>query len=89
MITQYTAIALTYKIKATGSRRVGEIMVSVFFVFFVLCLLVVCDRIYHDVQYGTIWYLGHSNLVHKPSSSYVITLYDTKERLSYMTQQKK
>jgi hypothetical protein len=37
LITHYTAIALTYKIKATGSWRVGEKMVLVFFCFFVVC----------------------------------------------------
>jgi hypothetical protein len=36
MIVQYTAIALTYKIKATGSRQAGEVMVLELFVFCVL-----------------------------------------------------
>jgi hypothetical protein len=40
------AIALTYKIEATGSWQAGEIMVSVFFV---CVVLVVCNCIYHDV----------------------------------------
>jgi hypothetical protein len=38
-IAQYMAIALTYKIKATGSQQAGEIMVLMFFVFYVLCWL--------------------------------------------------
>jgi hypothetical protein len=44
LITQHTVIALTYEIKAAGSRRVGEIMVSVFIV---VCgvVLVVCNHI--------------------------------------------
>ncbi len=40
-ITQHTAITLTYKIKATGSRRLVEIMVSVFLFVLVLCWLCV------------------------------------------------
>jgi hypothetical protein len=38
-IMQYKVIALTYKIKAAGSRRVGEIMVSCFLFLCVLCWL--------------------------------------------------
>jgi hypothetical protein len=37
---QHTAIALTYKIEAAGSRQVGEIMVLVFFVFCGVVLVV-------------------------------------------------
>jgi hypothetical protein len=54
LIAQYTAIALTYKIKGAGSQRAGEIMALVFFLFLVLCLLVVCDCIYNGVQYGMV-----------------------------------
>jgi hypothetical protein len=42
---QHTAITLTYKIKADGSQRLGEIMVLVFLFFVVLCWLYV---IAHD-----------------------------------------
>jgi hypothetical protein len=45
---QYLAIALTFKIKANGSWRAGEIMVSVFFVYFGV-VLIVCNQICHDV----------------------------------------
>jgi hypothetical protein len=71
-IIQYMVIALTYKIKATGSWRAGEIMVLVFLFFCVV--LIVCNCIYHDVRYDMV---GHSNLVHKPIPSYVATLYGT------------
>jgi hypothetical protein len=40
-IAQHMVITLTYKIKATGSLRSGEIMVSVFLFFVVLCWLCV------------------------------------------------
>jgi hypothetical protein len=39
-IAQHTAITLTYKIKAAGSQRLGEVMVLVLF-FVVLCWLCV------------------------------------------------
>jgi hypothetical protein len=37
LIAQHMAITLTYKIKAAGSQRSGEIMVLVFLLFVVLC----------------------------------------------------
>ena len=48
LIVQHSAITLTYKIKAAGSRRAGGIMVLVFLFFVVLYWL--CA--------------GHSNLAH-------------------------
>ncbi len=65
-IVQYAAIALTYKIKATGSQQAGEIMVLMFLFFFVLCLLCV-------IAFGRSLKLG----AHKQSSSYVTNLYGT------------
>ncbi len=40
-IAQHMTITLTYKIEATGSQRLGEIMVLVFLFFVVLCWLCV------------------------------------------------
>ncbi len=45
------AIAITYEIEAATSRQAGEIMVSLFFAFFGV-VMVVCNCIYHDVSYG-------------------------------------
>jgi hypothetical protein len=40
LIVQYMAVALTYNIKATGSQRAEEIMVSMFFlVLFWMCVI--------------------------------------------------
>ncbi len=78
-IAKYTVIALTYKIKAAGSQRAGEIMVSMFF--YVLCWLCVI----------AVWYVRSFKLdAHKPSPSYVTTLYSIVHRTGcHMTQQKK
>jgi hypothetical protein len=48
-------IALTYKIKAAGNRRVVEIMVLVFFVT-VCVVLVMFDHIYHVWLELSEWY---------------------------------
>jgi hypothetical protein len=53
LISQHTAITLTYKIKVTGSWRAGEIMVLVFLFFEMLCWLRVIALRY---------IVGHSNL---------------------------
>jgi hypothetical protein len=74
-IMQYTAISLTYKIKATGSQRVGEITVLVFLFFLCwVCWLCVISFI---MMNDMVWCIGHSNLAHKPSPSYVNTSYGT------------
>jgi hypothetical protein len=52
-MTQNMAIALTYKIKAAGSWQAGEIMVSVFLLFVILCWL--CVTAFRCI-------VGHSNL---------------------------
>jgi hypothetical protein len=82
---QYTAIALTYKIKAAGSRQAGEIMVSMFFVFMCCVGCVYCNHAF-IMMYGM---LGHSNLV-CISQVHPTQLLPTAHRTgSHMTQQKK
>ena len=46
---RHTAISLTCKIGAAGSRRAGEIMVAVFFGRCAVCVVVVCgSRVRYD-----------------------------------------
>jgi hypothetical protein len=70
-IAQYTAIALTHKIKAAGSRGAGEIMVLMFFV--ILCVVLVVYNCAFIMMYRRSLKLG----AHKTSPSYGTTLYGT------------
>ena len=68
LIAQHTAITLTYKIDAAGSQRLGEIMVSVFLFYVVLLVVCNCTMIHcRSFKLGA----------HKPSPSYITTLYGT------------